>query len=222
MKKLNSRNTQPVSISIDDGHPMDLKAAEILAAKNIKTTFYIPIKNSNGSPTLNSKQIKWLSQQPNFEIGGHTYNHINLTKVSLQKAKEEMRTGKEALEDIIGKKITTFAWPWGDYNNSLIRIAQEVGFTSCRSAVTLNFNPIDKTRILWHPNLCIYPHASHRGIVHSLIRLDYYSLFMRAKYMNKNYLELIQAFKDINKPYHIWFHSWEIEKLSLWGIIKDL
>ena len=194
----------------------------ILAKKNIKATFYIPIKNSSGHPTLNSKEIKWLSQHPNFEIGGHTYNHINLTTVSLRKAKEEMRMGKEVLEEIIGKKVTRFAWPWGAYGKRLLRTARELGFTDCRSALTLNFNTPDTSKFLWHPNMCIYPHPRHRGIIHSITRLDFYSLFMRMKYFNKNYLQLIQVFKETKKPYHLWFHSWEIDKLDLWGIIRDL
>jgi len=209
-----------ISVSIDDGHPLDLKAAEILAKKNIHTTFYITIKNSTGRPTLNRRQIKYLSQNPDFEIGGHTYNHIDLTKVTLKKAEEEIRTGKEELEDIIGKKITTFAWPWGRYNQQLVNLVKKIGFLDCRSAAILNFNLVNKKNFLWHPNLAIYPHPIIRGVRNCLKRLDYYSLFIRLQNINKNQLELIQIFKETNKQYHLWFHSWEIEELKLWNIIK--
>ena len=205
-----------ISVSIDDGHPLDLKAAEILAKKNIKTTFYIPIKNATGRPTLNKKQIKYLSQNPNFEIGGHTCNHVDLTKISLEKAEEEIRSGKEALEDIIGKKITTFAWPWGKYNKDLIGLAKKIGFLDCRSGAIINFKPINKKNLLWHPNLFVYPNSRMQDIRNAFKRGDIYSLILRLKYFNINHLDLVNLFQKINKPFHIWFHSWQIEELGLW------
>ncbi len=216
MNKLN------ISVSIDDGHPLDIKAAEILLKKNIYTTFYIPIKNSTGRPTLNRKQIKWLSQQPNFEIGGHTYNHIDLTKVSLKKAEEEMRTGKEALEDIIGKNVITFAWPWGKYNNQLINILKKIGFLDCRSAVIFNINPNNKKNYLWHPNLHIYPHPTLASIKHCFKRMDMNSLYRRIYSLNKKQLDFVDYFKINHESVHFWFHSWEIEKLNLWNFINGL
>jgi len=62
------------TFSIDDGHPLDLKIAEALARKKYKAIFYLPIKNSEGLPTLNKKQILFLSKH--FEIGSHTYHHV--------------------------------------------------------------------------------------------------------------------------------------------------
>jgi len=210
-----------ISISIDDGHPLDIRAAEILANKGIPTTFYIPIKNSTGRPTLNKKQIKYLSQNLLFEIGGHTYNHIDVTKVSIDKAKEEIKTGKEALEDIIGKKITSFAWPFGRYNHQLITLIKNIGFENSRSAVFINFNQL-KTDSLWNPNLHIYPHSFIRDIKHCLKKSDIYSFFIRLKNIKKTHIELVNVFKNTNKNYHFWFHSWEIDELNLWGIIKSL
>jgi len=211
-----------ISVSIDDGHPLDLKAAEILGKKNIHTTFYIPIKNSTGRPTLNRKQIKWLSEQPNFEIGGHTYNHIDLTKVPLNVAEEEMRSGKEALEDIIGKPVTTFAWPWGRYNSNLVKRARGIGFHNCRSAATLNLNVYGGKSFLWHPNLHIYPHMRLRGMISGLIRGDVYTFVTRLKRIRHTYLEELEVLNLVGKPTHVWFHSWEIEELNMWSSIENL
>lgn len=211
-----------LSVSIDDGHPLDMKAAEILGRKNVKTTFYIPIKNSTGRPTLNRRQIKWLSQQPNFEIGGHTYNHINLTKVSLELAEKEIRTGKDALEDIIGKRITTFAFPWGKYTHNLVELVRNIGFLDCRSATTLNLHPLSKGSFLWYPNLHIYPHIGYRGLLNSIRRGDLYSFASRVERITTPYLDELTLFKKQNKPYHLWFHSWEIEELNMWSYIENL
>ncbi|MEI6775115.1 MAG: polysaccharide deacetylase family protein [bacterium] len=211
-----------ISISIDDGHPLDLKAAEKLAKKNIQTTFYIPIKNSTGRPTLNRKQIKWLSQQPHFKIGGHTYNHVDLTKISLIVAEKEIVSGKEALEDIIGEKISTFAFPWGKYTRALVDIVNRLGFLDCRSATTLNLNEVNKSGFLWHPNLHIFPHPWYRGIVNALIRKDIKTVRKRYILRDRGYIDLIQNIKQMDMPIHFWFHSWEIEKIQMWNIIDNL
>lgn len=208
-----------ISISIDDGHPLDMKAAEILGKKNIHTTFYIPIKNSTGRPTLNRKQIKWLSQQPNFEIGGHTYNHIDCTKVSLKQAEEEMRSGKEALEDIIGKPVTAFAWPWGKYNRKLIEIAKQAGFSHCRSALLINLHPYSQKEYLIHPNMHLYPHPYFRYIYHSLLLKDILTFQECLKGFPKQLTDIITKIKSINST-HFWFHSWELEKLDMWKVLK--
>ena len=211
-----------ITISIDDGHPLDLKAAKILLEKNIKTTFYIPIKNSTGRPTLNRKEIKWLSQQPNFEIGGHTFNHIDLTGVSLEVAEEEMRNGKEALENIIGKKVTTFAWPWGKYNSDLIKRARVIGFLDCRSASIFGITPINKAGYLWHPNLHIFPHSTIASLRHCIKRADLPSVYWRLKNLKQSHLDCTSILKFNNASTHFWFHSWEIEKLSLWKLLKTM
>ncbi|MCX6731050.1 MAG: polysaccharide deacetylase family protein [Candidatus Roizmanbacteria bacterium] len=209
-----------ISISIDDGHPLDLKTAEILKSKNIKAIFYIPIKNNTGRPTLGNKQIKELSQNPGFEIGGHTYNHVDLTKVPLKKAEEEMRTGKEALEDIIGKKVTTFAWPWGKYNRTLLTLATKVGFKNTRATATINFNEVNSSDLLWYPNLLIKPHSFISDMRNTMKRLDVYSTFRRVYYSNLSHMDLLNVIDTKRKFF--WFHSWEIDKFNMWDFLKNL
>ena len=212
---------QLISVSIDDGHPLDLKVAEILAKKNIPTTFYVPIKNSTGKPTLNKNQIKNLSQNPLFKIGGHTYNHFNLTKLPLEEAEKEIRKGKEELEDIIGKKVTTFAWPWGKYNGRLIEVAKKIGFLDCRSSRICNFGISDKKNFLWHPNFHLYPHSRTTDLKSCIKNMDLYSLFMTLINLNKAHLDLIKSYVEKNDV-HIWLHSWEIEQFGLWHILEKL
>ncbi len=215
-----SKKQALVSISVDDGHPLDLKTAEILAKKNIEAIFYIPIKNSTGKPTLNKTSIRTLSQK--FEIGCHTYNHIDLTRVPFVKAREEILSGKKALEDIIGIKIRSFAWPWGKYNKKLINLVESLGFSNCRSASIINFNVFSKNAFLLKPNLHIYPHSILKELRACIKEKDLYSLIMRLKLINKTHLGLIDIFKQMSIPFHVWFHSWEIEQYDLWDIIKRI
>ena len=65
-----------VTTSWDDGHPLDLKLAELLGKYNIPGTFYIPPENSERE-CLTPEGIHELSQY--VDIGGHTLRHVCLT-----------------------------------------------------------------------------------------------------------------------------------------------
>jgi peptidoglycan/xylan/chitin deacetylase (PgdA/CDA1 family) len=209
-----------LSISVDDGHPLDLKVAEILAAKGIPTTFYIPLNNIEGKPVLTKKQIKTISRD--FEVGCHTYNHNDLTKVSLKVARREIKTAKDELENIVGGRISSFAPPKGYYNKAIVKIAKALGFKDFRSARIINFREPDKSKFVWHPNLHLYPHSLTTELLHLIKRQDYFSLIERIKRADKSHLELIKEFKKYPTDIHFWLHSWEIEEMNLWNLLKRL
>ena len=206
-----------IYLSIDDGHPLDLKTAEILVKRNLKAIFYIPIKKI-GSKRISNKEIKNLS--PQFEIGGHTYNHIDLTKVSLNKAWKEIYDGKRALEDILGWKIRSFAFPYGHYNDQLIKLVKKAGFENCRSGRIINFHEFNDSDFLQHPNLQIYPHRISTDVEHCLKMFDYYSLYRRLEHIKFEHLNLLK-YLFFNKKIHLWFHSKDIEDYNLWEVLKS-
>lgn len=204
---------------IDDGHPLDLKVAKILAEKGYKAIFYIPIKNSEGLPTLNKKQILFLSKH--FEIGSHTYNHVVLTGFPPKKIEKEIKEGKEAIEDIIGKKVTSFCPPRGKYNREVLEITKKLGITDVRSGRIVNFHKVSRAG-LWHPNLHLYPHSLTKDLINCLKYYDPLSFSLRLKYRKLKHLELIRVFKRVKYSPHFWLHSWEVDKEGLWDIVNTL
>src|SRR3972149_1236991 len=97
-----------LTTSWDDGAEKDLKLAEVLQKYNIPATFYIPIKNSERR-VLDREKIREIGKE--CEIGGHSYSHVDLTKVSEGGLREEIIKGKNELEEIIGRRVVTFAYP---------------------------------------------------------------------------------------------------------------
>jgi len=81
---------------------------------------------------MSSKQVKELFDQ-GMEIGGHTINHPILAKISDHESIKEIKDGKKQLEDMIGERITSFAYPNGrpnqDYFQQHARIVRNAGFT---------------------------------------------------------------------------------------------
>jgi len=113
-----------ITTSWDDGHPMDLRVAELLTRYGLPGTFYVPLSNSR--PTLSTAEIRGLSQE--FEIGAHTVNHVRLTALADSEAQEQVTDSKKQLEDILGKPCSIFCFPGGSYSKIHFRMLREAGF----------------------------------------------------------------------------------------------
>lgn len=70
-----------------------------------------------------------------IEIGSHTAHHRDLTTLSLAAARDEIRRGREALEEVLGAPVRTFAYPYGAATVETIRAAAEAGVeAACRTS----------------------------------------------------------------------------------------
>lgn len=145
---LSSLNTIPskkklISITFDDGLSSILKnALPELKKREIPTTIFIPAAKIDSYPKweqkgqeiyyedriLNRDEIKELSDQ-GIEIASHTLHHTDLRNVHLKVAKEELRLSKSILEEITGKEVASFSFPYGSYNNDLIDLALGCGYS---------------------------------------------------------------------------------------------
>ena len=63
-----------------------------------------------------------------FVIGSHTRNHPDLTRIPIHKAKEEILDSKLELEDKLGEEVHFLSYPFGRYNDTLIKLALEAGY----------------------------------------------------------------------------------------------
>lgn len=212
-----------IFFSIDDGHPSDLKIAEIFLKYNVKAIFYIPIKNIEGKQVLAEKDIKFLSE--NFEIGAHTYNHRDLTTLPRKEWEKEIIDGKESLESIIGREITSFAPPRGKYNADIVEFCyNKVGFKSFRSARLFNANPSNRNDWIWNPNLHIYPHLKIVDILHCIKTGDKTSLRKRIALLRYSHMEMTRLLSRELDEIHLWGHGWELEEknIDLEKLIKTI
>lgn len=80
---------------------------------------------------LTSRQVKELAKR-GVEIGGHTVAHTILTTLDNERALEEIKIGKQQLEAITGKPVTSFAYPNGkpvrDYAEHHVPLVKAAGF----------------------------------------------------------------------------------------------
>src|SRR5262245_54525071 len=99
------KNQSYLTISVDDGHPTDLIAAELLGKFGLKATFYMPVRNPERE-VMSANQIREIGK--NFEVGSHGLNHRSLNRLSDEEASSEINRGKKWLENVIGKNIIAF------------------------------------------------------------------------------------------------------------------
>lgn len=80
---------------------------------------------------LTSEQLLELSNR-GVEIGGHTVAHTILTTLDDARALEEMLNGKQQIESITGRPVSSFAYPNGkpgrDYAQRHVELARRAGF----------------------------------------------------------------------------------------------
>ena len=79
----------------------------------------------------------WLEKYPDLvrkiaaeghEIGNHSYTHPHFNQLSKEKIREELESTSDLIEKLIGKRPVFFRPPFGEYNNNVIRAANELGY----------------------------------------------------------------------------------------------
>jgi peptidoglycan/xylan/chitin deacetylase (PgdA/CDA1 family) len=109
-----------VTSSWDDVTNIDLKLSNLLETYKIKGTFFA-VNNWIGTK-ISKEDVKHISDE--FEIGAHTLNHVTLTKIQDVVAQKEICESKLALEKLLRKPVTSFAYPKGFYENKHVNMVR--------------------------------------------------------------------------------------------------
>jgi peptidoglycan/xylan/chitin deacetylase (PgdA/CDA1 family) len=82
------------------------------------------------SKMLDWSEIKELNKY-GIEFGSHTRTHPDLTQVSIAQAMGEMIESKAIIEDFLGCPVTTFAYPYGKFNQPVKQTATRTFQAAC-------------------------------------------------------------------------------------------
>lgn len=178
--------------SWDDGDVKDGQLARLLKKYNLPAIFYIP--NIHG---LHPSGVVELSEM-GFEIGGHTVTHPQDMKLlSVEEIEHEVFENKKYLQDLIGKEITKFCYPRGRYDDRVIEVLKKAGYESARTTEILKTSVSDPYR---------EPATIH--------------VYQRKEYGMDNWFDVaVQAVQSESCSkgfFHIWGHSWEIDRDDNW------
>jgi hypothetical protein len=86
---------------------------------------------------LSWEQLKELSAS-GIEVGSHSMTHPILTRESNERVRYEIEESKAKIERLIGRKVTAFCYPNGDYERRAVleaRRARYAGAVTCRGGL---------------------------------------------------------------------------------------
>ena len=145
-----------VLTSWDDGHPLDMRVAELLSRYGLQGTFFVPIRNREGRQVMQNELLRELGRD--FEIGGHTLTHRYPDGVGDEELAYEIFEGKRVLEDQLGRTVTGFCYVGGRFNAQVTHLVRTAGFTYARPVENLSFSlGHDRWRV--PTTLQFYPHG---------------------------------------------------------------
>lgn len=70
------------------------------------------------------KEVKKIADS-GHSIGNHSDTHPHVNELSLEKNKEQIRKCSDRIEKITGQKTNLYRGPYGEYNNTVIKAAEE-------------------------------------------------------------------------------------------------
>ncbi len=211
-----------VTTSWDDGHIEDLKVALLLKRYNLRGTFYVAPENRElrAEDRLPERDVAELAG--NFEIGGHTRTHPDLSRLTVADAEAEITSGREVLEGITGKKITAFAYPYGAYNGETPRVLDGLGFSYARTVEQFSCHVTDRLSAGTTVH-CLSHHYNNRKAF-NLLRAAGYNPVRGWQCLDWSRLAKTLFDKCLKSGgiYHLWGHSWEVDQNNDWGRLDSV
>ena len=75
-----------------------------------------------------------LSNSELIEVGAHTQSHPCLPAISIEEQQIEIAGSKLALEDLLGKRVRFFSYPYGQFTDQSMQIVQACGYEGACAA----------------------------------------------------------------------------------------
>lgn len=211
--------------SWDDGHPLDERIGELLATYGLSGTFFVPINNCEGRPTLGTEALRRLDWA--FEIGSHTRDHRYLSGLTVKECRYQVIGGKSELEQRVGHLVQGFCYPGGRVDASSRSVVASAGFKYARTTENL-WIECGADRFALPTTAQFFPHRKS-VLVRNFLRHGRYlarARTLRIAVGERDWMAFLQRVletsADTDNVVHIWGHSWEIEQYGLWPQLKSL
>ncbi len=120
---------------------------------------------------MDEQQIAVLANSKWATIGCHSYYHNDLARISIDDAEQEMSRSKKYLEQVTGKEIKAFAFPYGTYTRNIVSAAKRAGFTQLL-AMDFHFAE-DQSDAAMRERFTVNPFVSVNNQMYAIIKGNY-------------------------------------------------
>jgi peptidoglycan/xylan/chitin deacetylase (PgdA/CDA1 family) len=145
---------QPVLVTFDDGYMDTVKeAAPAMAHRGIASTVYVTTGALAGRPTAVGLKIgpatmlEWQQlgelEAMGIEVGAHAHTHAQLDTLGRDHVRWEVQLPKQLLEDHLGHRVRSFAYPHGYSSPSVRRTVADAGYDSACGVRNALSSPTD-------------------------------------------------------------------------------
>jgi len=131
---------KPIMITFDDGYVDTLEHAVpvlleyhmravvfVMGNRSLKSAIWDQTGDSDYCPLMTDEQIRTV-QQLGFEIGAHSLNHFELTRLTDFDTLVEVSNSKLAIERMLNTRIQTFSYPYGSVDERVKKVVADSGF----------------------------------------------------------------------------------------------
>ena len=129
-----------VVITFDDGYRDNLAAFESLARRGMTASWFIVTRDIGAEsawgdtgvvprPMLDRGQLREM-HQAGMDIGAHTRSHPQLTQLDDAALRDEVAGSRQALRDVLGAEVSSFAYPYGDHDERVVTAVREAGYAA--------------------------------------------------------------------------------------------
>lgn len=149
----------PLIITFDDGYESVFEfALPALQQFGFKAVVYIPVhyigKNNDWDVQFGSKKYKHMSAEQiqqmsaeGFEIASHGLRHVPFTLLNSERLSEELFQSKSILEQLTETEVVSICYPFGRFNNAIIRAVRKTGYKYAVASLYLKKQPTEDVQL---------------------------------------------------------------------------
>jgi peptidoglycan/xylan/chitin deacetylase (PgdA/CDA1 family) len=142
-RNLMERGKRYSMVTFDDGFRSVLKnGLPIMEELDISSIHFIPSgylgkkpgwkaktgKIPESEEVISSDELVEFSKNSLIEIGSHSINHANFSKLTYEEIEKELVDSKKHLEKLISVSVDTFSFPYGVYTRESLEICKKAGY----------------------------------------------------------------------------------------------
>lgn len=138
--KKNIPSEKPLIITFDDGYESVFTTAlPMMREYGFKGVVFLPVnyigEYNNWDVQIGGKKFRHLSESQikalygaGFEIGSHAASHRLLNIMSDKEILNELTVSRAHLSRITGTEVTTVSYPFGRFNERILRLSEQAGY----------------------------------------------------------------------------------------------
>ena len=137
-------------MSFDDGVVQDRRLVSLFNRHKIRGTFHLNSGKFGRENHITASEVKDLYS--GHEVSIHTVDHPDLTDLDTDAIRSQVSEDRTALEALVGYPIRGMSYPFGNSNNTVLKVLSDLGIACSRTVCnTGTLNTIPDNPLLWHP-----------------------------------------------------------------------